>query len=148
MNHASILHLNNSIQYLNINQVNALTPEVLVSSADCSGIQTRKECGKEPPRIQFFGGGGVGAKANAIVGIDGAILAVDVITGGFGYQYPPIVRAIDDCQYGSGATLSSELGELSETFVTFEDENDFEDYEICPIQLLDMVEIGDLMVKI
>ena len=71
-------------------------------------------------------------QANAIVGVDGAILAVDVITGGFGYQYPPIVRAIDECQYGSGATLSSELGELSETFVTFEDENDFEDYEICP----------------
>lgn len=124
---------NNSIQYLNINEVNALTPEVLVSSAStCSGIQTRKKCGEGPPRIQFFGGGGVGAKANAIVGIDGAILAVDVITGGFGYQYPPIVRAIDECQYGSGATLSSELGELSETFVTFEDENDFEDYEICP----------------
>ena len=124
---------NNSIQYLNINEVNALTPEVLVSSAStCSGIQTRKKCGEGPPRIQFFGGGGVGAQANAIVGIDGAILAVDVITGGFGYQYPPIVRAIDECQYGSGATLSSELGELSETFVTFEDENDFEDYEICP----------------
>ena len=124
---------NNSIQYLNINEVNALTPEVLVSSAStCSGIQTRKECGKEPPRIQFFGGGGVGAQANAIVGVDGAILAVDVIAGGFGYRYPPLVRAIDDCQYGSGAVLSSELGELSETFVTFEDENDFEDYEICP----------------
>ena len=124
---------NNSIQYLNINEVNSLTPEVLVSSAStCSGIQTRKKCGEGPPRIQFFGGGGVGAQANAIVGIDGAILAVDVITGGFGYQYPPIVRAIDECQYGSGATLSSELGELSETFVTFEDENDFEDYEICP----------------
>ena len=124
---------NNSIQYLNINEVNALTPEVLVSSASaCSGIQTRKKCGEGPPRIQFFGGGGVGAQANAIVGVDGAILAVDVITGGFGYQYPPIVRAIDECQYGSGATLSSELGELSETFVTFEDENDFEDYEICP----------------
>ena len=55
-----------------------------------------------------------------------------MISGGFGYRYPPIVRAIDECQYGSGATLSSELGELSETFVTFEDENDFEDYEICP----------------
>jgi hypothetical protein len=124
---------NNSIQYLNINEVNALTPEVLVSSAStCSGIQTRKKCGEGPPRIQFFGGGGVGAQANAIVGVDGAILAIDVISGGFGYRYPPIVRAIDECQYGSGATLSSELGELSETFVTFEDENDFEDYEICP----------------
>ena len=74
---------NNSIQYLNINEVNALTPEVLVSSAStCSGIQTRKKCGEGPPRIQFFGGDGVGAQANAIVGIDGAILAIDVISGG------------------------------------------------------------------
>jgi hypothetical protein len=124
---------NNSIQYLNINEVNALKPEDLVSITDiCTGIQTRKECGKGPPRIHFFGGGGVGAKANAIVGVDGAILAVDVISGGFGYRYPPLVKAIDDCQYGSGAVLVSQLGEVAETLETFEDEDDFEDYEICP----------------
>jgi hypothetical protein len=123
----------NSVKYLNINEINSLTPEVLVSSAStCSGIQTRKKCGKEPPRIQFLGGGGVGAQANAIVGIDGTILAVDVITGGFGYQYPPLVRAIDECQYGSGAVLVSELGEVNETTETYYDEEDFEDYEICP----------------
>ena len=124
----------NSVKYLNINQINALTPEILVStSSTCSGIQARKECGKEPPRIQFLGGGGVGAQANAIVGIDGTLLAVDVVTGGFGYQYPPLVRAIDECQYGTGAVLVSELGEVNTITETYYDEEeDFEDYEICP----------------
>ena len=123
----------NSVKYLNINQINALVPESLVSDKpDCTGIQTRKKCGDGPPKIQFIGGGGVGAQANAIVGIDGKILAIDVITGGFGYRYPPLVRAIDECQYGSGAVLVSELGEVVETYETFDDEDDFEDYEICP----------------
>ena len=29
---------------------------------------------------------------NPIIGTDGAVLAVDIIEGGFGYQYPPIVE--------------------------------------------------------
>ena len=123
----------NSIRYLNINEVNALTPDDLVSTTkECSGIQTLKKCGDGPPRVLFFGGGGVGAQANAIVGIDGAVLAVDVVAGGFGYEYPPLVRLIDECQYGSGAVLVSVLGEVAETFITYENETDFEDYEICP----------------
>ena len=123
----------NSVKYLNINEINALVPESLISDkSDCTGIQTRKKCDDGPPKIQFIGGGGVGAQANAIVGIDGKILAIDVITGGFGYRYPPLVRAIDECQYGSGAVLVSELGEVVETYETFDDEDDFEDYEICP----------------
>ncbi|MGA1049859.1 MAG: hypothetical protein ACO3UU_17795, partial [Minisyncoccia bacterium] len=50
---------NNSILYLNINEVNQLSANNLVSTANtCGGIQDYKECG--PPRIQFFGGGGIG----------------------------------------------------------------------------------------
>ncbi|NBX71524.1 hypothetical protein EBQ91_01230, partial [bacterium] len=123
----------NSVKYLKINEINALVPESLVSDkTDCTGIQTRKKCDDGPPKIKFIGGGGVGAQANAIVGIDGKILAIDIITGGFGYRYPPLVRAIDECQYGSGAVLVSELGEVVETYETFDNEDDFEDYEICP----------------
>ena len=123
----------NSIQYLTINEVNTLTPDLLVTTKNpCGGIQTIKKCGEGPPRIEFFGGGGVGALANAIVGVDGTVLAVDVIAGGFGYKYPPIVQAIDECQYGSGATLTSELGNVTETLITFEDEDDFENYELRP----------------
>jgi len=119
---------NNVIQYLNINEVNSLDPSVLVSTDECGGINQKKECG--PPTIQFFGGGGIGASGNPVVGRDGALLAVDVVRGGNGYQYPPIVAAKDNCNYGSGATLTAVLGEITETIETYENESDFEDYEI------------------
>ena len=122
---------NNNIKYLNINEVNKLTPESLVSTANsCGGPQTIVECGV--PTIDFSGGGGIGALGNAVVGIDGAILAVDVIEGGFGYQYEPFVSAKDNCQIGNGAVLTAVLGESTETLETYDNEADFEEYEICP----------------
>jgi hypothetical protein len=121
----------NNIKYLNINDVNKLTPESLVSTANsCGGPQTIVECGV--PTIDFSGGGGIGALGNAVVGIDGAILAVDVIEGGFGYQYEPFVSAKDNCQIGNGAVLTAVLGESTETLETYDNEADFEEYEICP----------------
>jgi hypothetical protein len=120
---------NNVIQYLNVNEVNQLDPSVLTSTDECGGINQKKECG--PPTIQMFGGGGIGAAGNPIIGRDGALLAVDVVRGGNGYQYPPIVAARDNCNYGSGATLTAVLGEVTETIETYENEADFEDYELC-----------------
>jgi hypothetical protein len=120
---------NNVIQYLNVNEVNQLDPNILTSTDECGGINQRKECG--PPTIQLFGGGGVGAAGNPVVGRDGALLAVDIVRGGNGYQYPPLVAARDNCNYGSGATLTAVLGEVTETIETYENESDFEDYELC-----------------
>ena len=54
-------------------------------------------------RIELQGGGGIGAIATPIVGLDGSILHVRVIHGGFGYKFPPQVRIIDDNKRGSGA---------------------------------------------
>jgi len=120
----------NNLEYLNVNEVNQLTPDRLVSVATtCGGFQEYKECG--PPRIQFFGGGGIGAVGNPIVGIDGALLAVDIVRGGNGYQFAPLVAAKDDCQLGNGAVLTAVLGEVSETTETYEGETDFEEYELC-----------------
>ena len=121
----------NNIRYLNINEVNALTVEDLTSSDrdECGGIQQVKLCG--PAKVQFFGGGGIGAVGNPIIGLDGAVLAVDVVQGGFGYQYPPNVEIKDNCGFGNGSLLRSVLGETSEINETFEDEGSFEDYEIC-----------------
>jgi hypothetical protein len=120
---------NNVIQYLNVNEVNQLDPNILTSTDECGGINQRKECG--PPTIQLFGGGGIGAAGNPVVGRDGALLAVDIVRGGNGYQYPPLVAARDNCNYGSGATLTAVLGEVTETIETYENESDFEDYELC-----------------
>ena len=121
---------NNSLKYLSINEVNGLTPKDLVTSqGECGGIQVYKECG--PPRIQFFGGGGIGASGNPIIGRDGSLLAIDVVTGGHGYQYAPIVAAKDDCQFGNGSVLKAILGETADQVEVYEGEEDFELYELC-----------------
>jgi hypothetical protein len=121
---------NQTLRYLNINEVNKLNPAVdLVKSDDkCGGLSEKVECG--PPTIQIFGGGGIGAAANPIVGNDGALMAVDLIRGGNGYKFPPLVAARDACNNGSGATFVSIIGEVVETTETFENEADFEEYEI------------------
>ncbi len=120
----------NNIKYLTINEVNKLTTNDIVTTAStCGGYQQIKECG--PPKIQIFGGGGVGAVGNPVVGEDGAILAVDLVSGGFGYQFPPITQAKDECQYGTGSVLRAILGETIEEYETFEGEEDFEEYELC-----------------
>ena len=46
---------------------------------------------RDKTEVDFQGGGGVGVQAAPIIGIDGSVLAVKVIHGGDGYQYPPIV---------------------------------------------------------
>jgi hypothetical protein len=120
---------NQILQYLNVNEINQLDPNVLITTDECGGISQKKECG--PPTIQIFGGGGIGAAGNPIVGNDGAILAVDIIRGGNGYQYPPLVAARDICNYGSGATFTTVIGEVVETTETYDNEADFEDYELC-----------------
>ena len=120
---------NNILQYLTLNEVNSLTPSDLESNEDCEGLNQKKPCG--PPTIQIYGGGGVGAQANPVIGSDGSLLAVDLVRGGHGYQYEPQVTANDHCYYGSGAVLRAVIGEVSDEFETYEDEEDFEEYEIC-----------------
>ena len=92
-----------NVQYLNIDQVNSLTPKSLLRSDPCD--TSDKKCG--PPRLKFFGGRGVGAKANPIVDVNGNLIAVDLVDGGFGYKSPPQVQVIDPCKNGSGAVLKT-----------------------------------------
>jgi hypothetical protein len=93
------------IQYLNIDQVNALTPNDLLRIGVCDTQD--KKCG--PPRINIYGGGGIGAKANPVVDVNGNLIAVDIVSGGFGYSSTPKVQVIDDCNIGSGALLNVEI---------------------------------------
>ena len=59
-------------------------------------------CG--PPTVEFIGGGGSGAKGNAIVSALTTVLGVDIITTGGDYIGPPRVKFIDACNKGKGAT--------------------------------------------
>ena len=95
------------VRFLTISEVNALTPKHLLRSDPC--LTGDHPCG--PPALKFFGGRGVGASANPVVDSSGNLIAVDLVSGGFGYQTPPQVQVIDPCNNGSGAVLQSILGE-------------------------------------
>ena len=94
------------VRFLTISEVNALTPKNLLRSDPC--LIGDQPCG--PPKLKFFGGRGVGASANPVIDVNGNLIAVDLVSGGFGYQTPPQVQVIDPCNNGSGAVLQTILG--------------------------------------
>ena len=94
------------VRFLTINEVNGLTPKNLLRSDPC--LTGDQPCG--PPKLKFFGGGGIGAEANPVVDGSGNLIAVDLVNGGFGYKIPPQVQVIDPCNNGSGAVLQTILG--------------------------------------
>ena len=97
-------------RFLNINEVNALEPADLIpknnpSNADgCRRVDGLRpgevDPNNLPVRLVFTGGSGIGAVGNPIFGRDGALLAVNVVRGGFGYRTPPNVRLSDDTKQG------------------------------------------------
>jgi len=91
------------VRFLTISEVNALTPKNLLRSDPC--LIGDQPCG--PPKLKFFGGRGVGATANPVVDVNGNLIAVDLVNGGFGYVSPPQVQVIDPCNNGSGAVLET-----------------------------------------
>ena len=111
---------NKKLRYLNINEVNKLTAEDLVSAEECN--TDPKPCG--PPKIQFWGGGGIGAAANPVI-VNGSILAVDLVRGGHGYQYAPFVSIKDDCNIGAGAVFRSNVGITTTAVEVYDTEDDY-----------------------
>jgi len=125
-----ILRNRRYIKYLNINEVNNLTANDVVDGiTDCEGLLLTSECA--PAAAYFYGGNGVGVQGNPVIGSDGALLAIDLVFGGFGYQYPPIVEVRDGCGRGAGAVIRVLLGEFGETVEVYDQEGDFEEYQIC-----------------
>ena len=100
-------------KYMNINGVNKLTPDDMTPTQGCDGIEMTKECG--PPQVFFSGGDGIGIKGNPIIGQDGSIMAIDLVSGGFGFQSPPHVEVKDNCGIGAGGNFRAELGDIAET---------------------------------
>jgi len=127
-------------RFLNINEVNALEPADLIpknnpSNADgCRRIDGLRpgevDPNDLPVRLVFTGGSGIGAVGNPIFGTDGALLAVNLVRGGFGYRTPPNVKLRDGRGQGSGAVMRALTGELAETEEVFDQEDDFEIYDL------------------
>ena len=119
------------IRYLNINEVNKLTPNDLTSEVDeCKGIQMDKKSEDAPVKVIFMGGGGIGAQANPIIGRDGGLIGIDMVHRGFGYQYPPIVEVRDESGVAAGAVVIAGIGTTATVYQTYEDEDDFEVYDL------------------
>ncbi len=110
------------VLYLDIDEINALNVEDLVpsktaSDGSCDGLQLESPCTNKTV-ANFYGGGGVGVLGNPIIGTDGAVLAVDLIEGGFGYQYPPIVEVKNGCDIGDGSLFESIISDDGYTINT------------------------------
>ena len=85
----------------------------IISNLDkCSTLEPTTCFG---PEVILFGGRGDGAKARAIIGntkarsddrvagnAQGGIVAIEVLDGGSGYEYPPYVDIRDNCGLGIG----------------------------------------------
>ena len=121
-----------TVEFLNINQVNKLASQPNVAYKDDTCPDGWKMDGiPKPPRVVFMGGGGVGAVANPVIGDDGGILAIDLVNGGFGYKYPPLVRIEDESGIGAGAVVNVDVGETGQEMIYYTDKDDFEEYDLC-----------------
>ena len=73
-----------------------------------------------PPIVRIVGVG-IGAKAKAIVGNNGSIFSVEVISGGVGYTKKPTVTIVDNTGHGSKAkakAIVSAAGTVSSIYLT------------------------------
>lgn len=86
-----------------IGQVNILS--FIDALPNAPGCPTNPQlCG--PPRVQIFGGMGMGAMANAVISPNsGSVIGFDIVNPGFNYLTPPFANLVDECGYGSGGSL-------------------------------------------
>jgi hypothetical protein len=91
-------------QELTIEEVKQLPTKknILPSKSDCNAGPV--PCG--PPLVKFFGGGGFGAAANAIISpTSSSLIGFDIVNPGKGYKSPPNAELIDSCGKGSGSSV-------------------------------------------
>jgi hypothetical protein len=85
------------------------TGPIDLSKNECD--PSTRTCG--PPRVVFTGGGGSGARGNAVVNNRGEVIGVVVTNPGCGYIEPPVVSFIDDCDNGQFARGRATIGKVN-----------------------------------
>ena len=93
----------------------------------CSGAKP-EVC--EPPKINIFGGGGVGASAIPFFGNivggggkkTGSIIGIKMTNPGNSYVFPPFVEIVDNCKQGFGAVARATIkdGKVNEIYIVSE----------------------------
>jgi hypothetical protein len=88
---------------LTFQEVEKLIPEDTLPKAPSCPTDPQF-CG--PPLVQFFGGDGWGAMANAVISpISSSVIGFDIVNPGYGYQNTPFAELMDACGKGSGGKL-------------------------------------------
>ena len=96
----------NKYRYLNINEVNQLIPSDLISTKSVCDTSPRPSTS---PEVIFSGGDGIGAEANPIISPGGALLGIDIVNSGIGYQTAPTITISDPSNTGSGAVVQATI---------------------------------------
>lgn len=101
---------NGYLRELLIEPVNELTVVDTLPSTPSGGNNSSscptdpQPCG--PPRVQLFGGMGLGAMANAVISpVSSSVIGFDVVNSGFNYDTAPTASLVDECGSGAGSKL-------------------------------------------
>ena len=120
------------VEFLNINQVNKLGEDPNLAKKDRScpeGLDMNAI--PDPVSVRFMGGGGIGVVGNPIISSNGQVMAIHLVNGGYGYQYPPIVHIHDESNIGAGAVARVGVGTIFSKTQYYTDKEDFEEYNLC-----------------
>ena len=72
-------------------------------------------CG--PPKVQFLGGNGIGALANAIISPNSSsLIGFDILNPGFNFLSSPLVQIVDECGSGSGGSAFAQMQSYGTSF--------------------------------
>ena len=104
----------NNIEIFGTRIGDAPTASSSITNCDPSAF----ECG--PPKIEIFGGGGVGAVGQAVVDNIGRTIGVDLIFGGSNYTRPPFVAFVDSCEdtFTTGYAVINDDGQVTDIVMT------------------------------
>ena len=78
----------------------------------CKELTKASQCG--PPKVEIFGGGGIGAIGEVVVDDIGRTVGVNLLNRGSGYIRPPFVSFVDSCEDTllSGYAIINVFGEV------------------------------------
>jgi hypothetical protein len=122
------------------------------TSSPLGGCYTGPPVSCNPPSINIFGGGGEGATAIPLLGsivgsgrnATGSLIGVKVTNGGSGYEFPPFVEIVDNCNQGYGGVARSIIddnGKLVGIYIVSEGENypvaETKSYVVTEVDIID-----------
>jgi len=106
-----------------------------------NGCYTGPPTSCSPPVVNIFGSNGSGATAIPLFGavtsaggnLTGSIIGVKITNPGSGYDFPPFIEIVDNCNQGYGCIARSTIndkGELESIYIVSEGEN----YPVSTVQ--------------